>query len=109
MYLVFEDTSSLIEFIELPQYLYEAGWASEGNVVACTQPRRVAATSVAGRVATEVGSILGDEAGRSFWFHDGIIDSCSGRLYHQIRRRQRQGAHTYPLLDRWDAHPRDLD
>ncbi|KAF7796508.1 hypothetical protein EIP86_007686 [Pleurotus ostreatoroseus] len=61
-FLVFEDTSSLIEFIELPQYLYEAGWASEGNVVACTQPRRVAATSVAGRAATEVGSILGDEA-----------------------------------------------
>lgn len=46
---------------ELPQYLYEAGWASEGNVIACTQPRRVAATSVASRVATEVGSILGDE------------------------------------------------
>lgn len=46
---------------ELPQYLYEAGWAAEGNVIACTQPRRVAATSVAGRVASEVGSILGDE------------------------------------------------
>ena len=46
---------------ELPQYLYETGWAANGNVVACTQPRRVAATSVAGRVATEVGSILGDE------------------------------------------------
>ena len=46
---------------ELPQYLYETGWGANGNVVACTQPRRVAATSVAGRVATEVGSILGDE------------------------------------------------
>ncbi|KAG5221199.1 ATP-dependent RNA helicase [Salix suchowensis] len=32
-----------------------------GNIIACTQPRRVAATSVAGRVASEVGSILGDE------------------------------------------------
>jgi ATP-dependent RNA helicase DDX35 len=47
--------------LELPQYLYEAGWASNGNVIACTQPRRVAATSVATRVAQEVGSILGDE------------------------------------------------
>ncbi|KAI0075808.1 hypothetical protein K474DRAFT_1355404 [Panus rudis PR-1116 ss-1] len=46
---------------QLPQYLYEAGWAAEGNVIACTQPRRVAATSVAGRVATEVGTMLGDE------------------------------------------------
>lgn len=30
-------------------------------MIACTQPRRVAATTVAQRVATEVGSILGDE------------------------------------------------
>lgn len=30
-------------------------------MVACTQPRRVAATSVATRVAEEVGSVLGDE------------------------------------------------
>ncbi|CAE6425359.1 unnamed protein product [Rhizoctonia solani] len=40
---------------QLPQYLYEAGWAANGNIIACTQPRRVAATSVAARVATEVG------------------------------------------------------
>ena len=46
---------------ELPQYLYEAGWADGGSVIACTQPRRVAATSVATRVAVEVGSILGEE------------------------------------------------
>ena len=47
---------------EIPQYLYEAGWAAGDNVIACTQPRRVAATSVAQRVATEVGTVLGDEA-----------------------------------------------
>lgn len=47
--------------VELPQYLFEAGWASNGNIIACTQPRRVAATSVASRVATEVGTVLGDE------------------------------------------------
>ena len=41
--------------------MYEAGWAAEGNRIACTQPRRVAATSVANRVAAEVGTILGDE------------------------------------------------
>jgi ATP-dependent RNA helicase DDX35 len=46
---------------EIPQYLHEAGWTSENHVVACTQPRRVAATSVATRVAEEVGSVLGDE------------------------------------------------
>lgn len=52
---------SLTGLLELPQYLLESGWAADGNVIACTQPRRVAATSVAGRVASEVGTILGDE------------------------------------------------
>ena len=52
--------------IELPQYLYEAGWAADGNVIACTQPRRVAATSVATRVAQEVGTLLGDEVSGNF-------------------------------------------
>ncbi|ELU43905.1 pre-mRNA splicing factor [Rhizoctonia solani AG-1 IA] len=55
---------------ELPQYLYEAGWAANGNVIACTQPRRVAATSVAARVATEVGTVLGDEVGYTIRFED---------------------------------------
>ena len=50
---------------EIPQYLYEVGWAAGGNVIACTQPRRVAATSVAQRVAPEVGTVLGDEVSGS--------------------------------------------
>jgi ATP-dependent RNA helicase DDX35 len=61
-----EDRSCLLFGIrlicaELPQYLMESGWAQDGRVIACTQPRRVAATSVAARVAQEVGSVLGDE------------------------------------------------
>ncbi|KAI0055480.1 P-loop containing nucleoside triphosphate hydrolase protein [Artomyces pyxidatus] len=46
---------------QIPQYLHEAGWSSDGNVIACTQPRRVAVTSVATRTATEVGSVIGEE------------------------------------------------
>jgi hypothetical protein len=63
----------LKSYIELPQYLMESGWAGDGNVIACTQPRRVAATSVASRVATEVGSVLGDEVSDSgiiIYYHD---------------------------------------
>ena len=56
--------------VEIPQYLHEAGWASNNNVVACTQPRRVAATSVATRVAEEVGTVLGDEVGYAIRFED---------------------------------------
>ena len=40
---------------QIPQYLHQAGWTAGGRVVACTQPRRVAVTSVAQRVAEEMG------------------------------------------------------
>ncbi|KAL9714908.1 hypothetical protein Ac2012v2_001568 [Leucoagaricus gongylophorus] len=55
---------------QLPQYLHEAGWTSSGSIIACTQPRRVAATSVASRVAAEVGTVLGDEVGYTIRFED---------------------------------------
>ncbi|KAK5981835.1 Helicase ATP-binding domain-containing protein, partial [Trichostrongylus colubriformis] len=44
---------------QLPQYLYEAGFCKDGKKIGCTQPRRVAAMSVAARVAEEVGCKLG--------------------------------------------------
>ena len=51
---------------QLPQYLYEAGYAAELKI-GCTQPRRVAAMSVSARVAQEMGVKLGNEVcARSF-------------------------------------------
>lgn len=47
---------------QIPQYLHEAGWTAGGRLVACTQPRRVAAISVASRVADEMGVVLGTDA-----------------------------------------------
>lgn len=47
---------------QIPQYLYEAGWGKKGKI-ACTQPRRVAAMSVAKRVSEEIGCRLGNEVG----------------------------------------------
>lgn len=69
---------------ELPQYLYEAGWATSGSVIACTQPRRVAATSVAARVAVEVGAILGEEVNHSRYDPISIDMECPGRLYYPL-------------------------
>lgn len=45
---------------QITQYLAEAGFTSRGRV-GCTQPRRVAAMSVAKRVAEEFGCRLGQE------------------------------------------------
>lgn len=44
----------------MTQYLSEAGFTARGKI-GCTQPRRVAAMSVAKRVAEEFGCRLGQE------------------------------------------------
>lgn len=48
---------------QLTQYLHEDGYTGYG-MVGCTQPRRVAAMSVAKRVSEEMGSNLGEEVSR---------------------------------------------
>ncbi|KAF6764938.1 pre-mRNA splicing factor [Ephemerocybe angulata] len=65
---------------QLPQFLYQAGWADSGHVIACTQPRRVAATSVAARVAAEIGTTLGEEVGYTIRFED--LDEVHERSVH---------------------------
>lgn len=54
---------------QMVQYLAEAGYADKGRV-GCTQPRRVAAMSVAKRVSEEVGCRLGQEVGYTIRFED---------------------------------------
>ncbi|EJT98205.1 pre-mRNA splicing factor [Dacryopinax primogenitus] len=70
---------------QLPQYLFETGWAGDSKVIACTQPRRVAATSVAMRVAEEVGCVLGEEVGYTIRFED-MSDPEKTRI--KIRRKR---------------------
>ncbi|KAF8349257.1 P-loop containing nucleoside triphosphate hydrolase protein [Amanita rubescens] len=59
---------------QLPQYLHEAGFTAGGVKVGCTQPRRVAAMSVAARVAEEMGTKVGYEVGYSIRFEDCTSD-----------------------------------
>ncbi|GAA6013358.1 hypothetical protein JCM10207_000867 [Rhodosporidiobolus poonsookiae] len=54
---------------QMTQYLAEAGYADKLKI-GCTQPRRVAAMSVAKRVAEEVGCRLGQEVGYTIRFED---------------------------------------
>ncbi|CAM8947648.1 unnamed protein product [Rhodiola kirilowii] len=55
---------------QLPQYLMNAGFSDGGRIVGVTQPRRVAAVTVAKRVAEECGVELGKKVGYSIRFDD---------------------------------------
>jgi len=48
-------------------------------VIACTQPRRVAVTSVAVRTAHEMGSIVGEEVGRLISWMQAFERFLNGR------------------------------
>eukprot|EP00189_Rhodosorus_marinus_P001805 CAMPEP_0113965608 /NCGR_PEP_ID=MMETSP0011_2-20120614/7840_1 /TAXON_ID=101924 /ORGANISM="Rhodosorus marinus" /LENGTH=669 /DNA_ID=CAMNT_0000978141 /DNA_START=197 /DNA_END=2206 /DNA_ORIENTATION=- /assembly_acc=CAM_ASM_000156 len=55
---------------QVPQMILDDDWGLKGKLVAVTQPRRVAAMSVASRVATERGCRLGDEVSYAVRFDD---------------------------------------
>lgn len=59
---------------QLPQYLHEIGYTKAGKI-GCTQPRRVAAMSVATRVAEEMNVKLGEEVGYSIRFEDNTSEN----------------------------------
>lgn len=54
---------------QLTQYLHEDGYSRYG-IIGCTQPRRVAAMSVAKRVSDEMATALGDKVGYAIRFED---------------------------------------
>lgn len=58
---------------QIAQFISEAGYSATRKLIACTQPRRVAAMSVARRVADEMDVQLGEEVGYSIRFEE-----CSG-------------------------------
>lgn len=55
---------------QMTQYLAEVGCATPSKKIGCTQPRRVAAISVAKRVSEEFGCRLGQEVGYTIRFED---------------------------------------
>ncbi|KAK7846353.1 pre-mrna-splicing factor atp-dependent rna helicase deah7 [Quercus suber] len=60
---------------QLTQYLHEDGYTTNG-IVGCTQPRRVAAMSVAKRVSEEMETELGDKVGYAIRFEDVDADTA---------------------------------
>ena len=75
---------------QLTQYLHEDGYTKFG-MIGCTQPRRVAAMSVAKRVADETGTELGEDVGYSIRFEDmtsnaTVIKYMTDGLLGSVRR-----------------------
>ncbi|KAK5137197.1 hypothetical protein LTR08_000702 [Meristemomyces frigidus] len=97
---------------QLPQYLYEAGYCKNGMKVGCTQPRRVAAMSVAARVAEEVGVKLGNEVGYAIRFEDATTDKTAlkymtdGMLLREFLTEPDLGGYSCLMID--EAHERTL-
>lgn len=98
---------------QIPQYLHEAGWTEGGRMVACTQPRRVAAMTVAARVAVELGVELGQQVGYSIRFEEictqGItqIKYCTdGVLLREMMEDPLLATYSVVIVD--EAHERSL-
>eukprot|EP00794_Sanderia_malayensis_P009822 gene9822-10830_t len=98
---------------QIPQYLHESGWTDNGMVVAVTQPRRVAATTVAERVAEEMGTFVGKEVGYAIRF-DNCIDPELTRIKFMTDGYLLREMMADPLLSKYsvimldEAHERTL-
>ncbi|TGJ86835.1 hypothetical protein E0Z10_g1934 [Xylaria hypoxylon] len=97
---------------QIPQFLEHAGWCAQGKLIGVTQPRRVAATTVAIRVAEEYGCELGKEVGYSIRFED--VTSAATRIKFLTDGLLIREALVDPLLSRYsvimvdEAHERSI-
>lgn len=96
---------------QITQYMAEAGYTSRG-MIGCTQPRRVAAMSVAKRVAEEFGCRLGQEVGYAIRFEDQtgpetlIKYQTDGMLLREVLSDPTVSKYSVIMLD--EAHERTI-
>lgn len=96
---------------QLTQYLAEDGLANSG-MIGCTQPRRVAAMSVAQRVSDEVGCRLGEEVGYTIRFEDKTSENTKikymtdGIMQREILLDPELNKYSVIMLD--EAHERTI-
>eukprot|EP00002_Diphylleia_rotans_P005867 TRINITY_DN1507_c0_g1_i11.p1 TRINITY_DN1507_c0_g1~~TRINITY_DN1507_c0_g1_i11.p1 ORF type:complete len:713 (+),score=145.57 TRINITY_DN1507_c0_g1_i11:50-2188(+) len=97
---------------QVPQFLVEAGFTERRKLVGCTQPRRVAAMSVARRVAEEMDVTLGEEVGYNIRFED--VTSPKTMLKYLTDGMLLRESMFDPLLEKYsviildEAHERTL-
>lgn len=88
---------------QIPQFLLCANLVKQGEkCVACTQPRRVAATSIAQRVAEEMDVQLGKEVGYTIRFEDVSDPNTTVLKFVTDGMLLREAMHD-PLLTRYSA------
>ncbi|BFZ12702.1 hypothetical protein BsWGS_15741 [Bradybaena similaris] len=96
---------------QLTQYLHEDGYTRLG-MIGCTQPRRVAAMSVAKRVAEEMNIKLGEEVGYAIRFEDCTSEKTlikymtDGILLRESLRESDLDNYSAIIMD--EAHERSL-
>ncbi|VDP13935.1 unnamed protein product [Soboliphyme baturini] len=96
---------------QITQYLADAGYTVRGKI-GCTQPRRVAAMSVAKRVSEEFGCRLGQEVGYTIRFEDCtspdtiIKYMTDGMMLRECLLDPSLGSYAVIMLD--EAHERTI-
>ncbi|GJN87522.1 hypothetical protein Rhopal_000473-T1 [Rhodotorula paludigena] len=97
---------------QLTQFLHEEGYSNYG-LIGCTQPRRVAAMSVAQRVSEEMECELGAEVGYSIRFEDCTSDKTvikymtDGVMLRESLNEGDLDRYSVIILD--EAHERSLN
>ncbi|ELP90686.1 ATP-dependent RNA helicase, putative [Entamoeba invadens IP1] len=99
---------------QVPQFIFEDALANNEYVkIACTQPRRIAATSLAERVSEEVGCSIGTAVGYQIGLEKmadketNVLYLTPGVLQNQLMRRDGRTMYTHIIID--EAHERDID
>lgn len=97
---------------QIPQFLLQSGLAERG-AIAVTQPRRVAAITIAARVAKEMRSVLGGAVGYTVRFEDHTSDSTKikfvtdGSLLREALADRMLKQYSVIVLD--EAHERTIN
>ncbi|XP_031950304.1 pre-mRNA-splicing factor ATP-dependent RNA helicase DHX16 isoform X2 [Corvus moneduloides] len=110
--LVIEGETGSGKTTQIPQYLHEEGYTRGGLRIGVTQPRRVAAMSVAARVAVEMGTKLGNEVGYSIRFEDCTSERTvlkymtDGMLLREFLTEPDLASYSVIMVD--EAHERTL-
>ncbi|KAG9345245.1 hypothetical protein JZ751_009791 [Albula glossodonta] len=110
--LIIEGETGSGKTTQIPQYLVEEGYTKGGMKIGCTQPRRVAAMSVAARVAQEMCVKLGNEVGYSIRFEDCTSERTvlkymtDGMLLREFLTEPDLASYSVIIID--EAHERTL-